>query len=83
MTPMGSLTVFGLHLLLILVVLGLAFVVILVLVLILTVILGLVLILVLHGRILSLSVRYAVYIVPWGTVSVWTENRKCMQKREI
>ena len=56
----------------------LAVVLVLILVVVLIVVLVLVLILILHGYD-PFSVRRAVYSVPWGTVTVWTENGIFMQ----
>jgi uncharacterized membrane protein len=84
LTERDLLTVLRLCLLLVPVVLGLillvvlGLVVILGLVVVLIAVLVLVLILILHGYD-PFSVRRAVYSVPWGTVTVWTENGIFMQ----
>jgi hypothetical protein len=78
LTERDLLTVLRLCLLLVPVVLGLILLVVLGLVVVLVVVLVLVLILILHGYD-PFSVRRAVYSVPWGTVTVWTENGIFMQ----
>jgi uncharacterized membrane protein YphA (DoxX/SURF4 family) len=88
LTERDLLTVLRLCLLLVPVVLGLILLAVLglvivlglvvVLIAVLVLVLILVLILILHGYD-PFSVRRAVYSVPWGTVTVWTENGIFMQ----